>query len=101
MTAYQAATEAWNAGGTCLSSETRVCTAGTLSGSNTFQSCTLNAAATCTQPWGGTLNGSSPGNTANAYASATVAYPATCPAANTLTCTNGSLACSTGSVGAS
>src|SRR5262249_8215982 len=101
VTAYQAATETWNAGGTCVNSETRTCNAGTLSGSYTFQSCTVNAAATCTQPWGGTLNGSAPGNTASAYSTSSVTPPATCPAANTLTCTNGTLTCTNGTVASS
>jgi DNA-binding beta-propeller fold protein YncE len=95
VTAYQTATESWNAGGTCVNSQVRTCNVGTLSGSYTNQSCSLNAAATCSPlPWGsGSLNGASPGNTVNAYIEA-IGSP--CPAANTLTCTNGTLSCSQG-----
>src|SRR5271165_270144 len=98
VTAYQAATEAWNAGGSCVSSQTRTCTDGTLSGTYTFQACTLNPAATCTlsaSQGGATLNGATPGNTQTEYAAGVAA---TCTA-NTITCTNGTLSCSDGIIG--
>src|SRR5262249_25548679 len=53
-----------------------------------------NAAANCTPlPWGGTLNH---GNSTPAYSTASVIAPATCPAANTLSCNNGTFNCSSG-----
>ncbi len=87
VTAYQTATVPF--GNTC-SSQTRTCNNGALSGTYTFQTCTVNPPANCSLPWGGTLNS---GNTSPAYSMPTVTSPATCPAANTLSCSNGVLSC--------
>jgi FG-GAP repeat len=86
-TAYSTATVPF--GSTCTS-EVRTCTNGTLSGSYTFSSCAVDPPANCTLPWGGTLNDS---NSVSAYNTASVTSPATCPAANTLSCANGVLSC--------
>ena len=60
--------------------QTRTCTAGTLSGSATQQSCV----ALCALPWGGTI---SPGQTVTAYSAAAVPSPQVCSSvAQTRTC---------------
>src|SRR5271166_615903 len=82
-TAYQSATVAY--GGTCAS-QSRACTAGTLSGSYAYGNCTVTAASSCTLPWGGTL---ASGNSVNAYSEGSDA--SACPAPVSRTCTNGTL----------
>jgi hypothetical protein len=66
--------------------ETRTCTNGTLSGSNTQQACTLLA---CTLPWGGSI---ASGQSVTAYSAASPAVGQACSAlAQTRACTNGAL----------
>ncbi|MGZ6005161.1 MAG: type IV pilus modification protein PilV [Candidatus Saccharimonadales bacterium] len=86
VTAYLNATEPF--GGSC-SSETRTCTAGTLSGTYTNQACSVAAGAGCTvAPWGAIANGGS----VTAYSSAAVPPGVDCATvAQTRTCTNGIL----------
>lgn len=73
-------------GGTCTS-ETRTCTAGTLSGTFQHQSCTVATSADCTvAPFGTIANGSS----VTAFATATVPAGFTCTSENRI-CTNGIL----------
>ncbi|MES2801677.1 MAG: hypothetical protein V4654_04245 [Bdellovibrionota bacterium] len=72
-------------GQTCQS-ETRTCTDGVLSGSNTYNSCSVEAAKSCT------FNGQTVahGATVKAYSSSQVPYGQTCQS-ETRTCTNGVL----------
>lgn len=84
VTAYQAATVAWNA--TCTS-QSRTCSNGTLSGTYTNKACTVTAPLNCTAPWGGALTH---GSSVTAYQAATVPYGSTC-ASQARTCTNGAL----------
>jgi DNA-binding beta-propeller fold protein YncE len=46
--------------------------------------------ASCTQPWGGTLQS---GYSIYAYSASSSVPPGSCPAANTLSCTNGTMTC--------
>lgn len=83
-TAYQASSVPY--GQTCAS-ESRTCSNGSLSGSYTYQSCSILAAANCSSPWGTTvLNGDS----ITAYLSSSVVSPSTCTSENRA-CTNGTL----------
>ena len=92
-TAYQTATVPY--GSTCAS-EGRVCAAGALSGSFGFQNCAAQPGAPC-HPAAAQGGGTVPsGGTRPTYPVASVAAPAACPAASTLTCADGALACSTG-----
>jgi hypothetical protein len=84
VTAYQASSVAF--GGTCVF-ETRTCTNGVLSGSYTFQNCTVNPPANCALPWGGTLAN---GQSVTAWQSLVVGFNGTC-VSQTRTCTNGVL----------
>ena len=84
VTAYKTLTTAY---GTVCTSETRTCTNGVLSGSFTFQTCTVNPPQTCTLPWGGTL---ADGQSVTAYKEATTAYGTVCTS-ETRTCSNGVL----------
>ena len=59
ITAYSSS----SACSSCIS-ETRVCTAGVLSGSYTYQTCTSGVCAACSLPWGGSI---SHGASVNAY----------------------------------
>lgn len=74
-------------GQSCASiSQTRMCTNGTLSGSNTYQSCGPNA---CNLPWGGTI---SDGQSVVAYSASTPPPWQNCSTiAETRACTNGIL----------
>jgi len=86
VAAYQNATEPF--GGTCTS-ETRICTTGTLSGTYANQACTVVAAADCTAPWGVAVTN---GNSVTAYNTATVPAGVDCATvAQSRTCTNGIL----------
>lgn len=81
---------AWNSLSSCgaCASQTRTCTAGTLSGSHAHASCNNSACASCTLPWGG----STPhGTSVTAYSTNSVACGSSCPAGSTRTCTNGTL----------
>jgi hypothetical protein len=82
--AWPASTVPWN--GTCTA-ETRVCDDGTLTGSNTAQTCTVTPPLDCALPWGGTLTH---GSSVTAYAAATVPAGGTCTPV-TRACTNGVL----------
>lgn len=82
VTAYQAATVAWNA--TCTS-QSRACSNGTLSGTYANKACTVTAPLNCTDPWGVAL---AHGSSVTAYQAATVPYGSTC-ASQARTCTNG------------
>lgn len=73
-------------GGSCQS-EVRSCTNGSLSGSYTQFSCTVQAAAQCSLPWGGQL---ASGGSALAYQYSSVPYGSTCNQ-EYRTCNNGSL----------
>lgn len=72
-------------GQTCKS-ESRTCSNGVLSGTNTYSSCSVEPAKTCT------FNGQTIANgaTVKAYASSTVPFGSTCQS-ETRTCTNGQL----------
>ena len=83
-TAYQSATVPF--GSSCVS-QTRSCSSGTLSGSYNFPSCTVNAPASCSQPWGGTL---AHGASVTAYAASSVGCTSSCTS-QTRTCNNGTL----------
>lgn len=82
VTAYQAATVAWNA--TCTS-QSRTCSNGTLSGTYANKACTVTAPLNCTDPWGAAL---AHGSSVTAYQSASVPYGSTC-VSQARTCTNG------------
>jgi len=75
-------------GETCPAPEARTCTNGSLSGTATYESCTVQAGASCTLPWGIDLPD---GQTVQAYSVAHVAYGSTCPTPVERACTNGSL----------
>ncbi|MGE3975809.1 MAG: hypothetical protein AB7F59_14895 [Bdellovibrionales bacterium] len=82
-TAYLSATVAC---GSSCTSQTRTCTAGVLSGSYTNSSCSVNACASCSLPWGGSIGH---GSSVTAWAgSGTCGSPCS---AQTRTCSNGSL----------
>jgi hypothetical protein len=83
-TAYQASSVPY--GSTCTS-QTRSCTNGTLSGTYTNQSCTVQGPASCSLPWGGTINS---GQSTTAYQAATVPYGSSC-VSQSRSCNNGSL----------
>ena len=69
--------------------QTRTCTNGSLSGSYTYPSCSVSAAA-CTLPWGGTI---ASGVSVTAFLNPTATAPATCASdpSQTRLCTNGVL----------
>lgn len=75
-------------GSTCPSPEIRTCTNGTLSGSATNQSCTVQAGTSCPSLW---LSGPdvADGQTVQAVSAASAPFGSTCPAAVTYTCNNG------------
>jgi hypothetical protein len=85
VTAYSAVNPP--AGQVCSAvAQTRTCNNGTLSGSNTQQTCSLLA---CTLPWGGSI---ASGQSVTAYSAASPAVGQACSAiAQTRTCTNASL----------
>lgn len=88
VTAYSTTNVAWNqscaAGGT---QETRTCNNGTLSGTFTNQTCTVDTPLPCNEaPWGAIAHG----NSVTAYTSATVPNGDSCTS-ETRTCTNGVL----------
>lgn len=86
VTAYLNATEPF--GGTCTS-ESQLCTAGTLSGTYTNQACSVVSGADCTAPWGSAVTN---GSSVTAYSTATVPAGTSCTTvAQTRTCTNGIL----------
>ena len=84
VTAYQSSSVS------CSSScngQTRTCNNGTLSGTYTNQSCTVNACSGCSLPWGGSIaNGAS----VTAYVSASPSCGTSC-SSQTRTCSDGSL----------
>lgn len=84
VTAYQTANVPF--GGTC-SSQSRHCNSGALSGTYSYQNCTVTPAANCNRPWGGTI---SHGSSLTAYQTANVPYGSSC-ASQTRTCNNGTL----------
>ncbi len=84
VAAYAAATVPY---GSSCQSQTRTCTNGTLSGSYAKQSCTVQAAAPCNLPWGGTINS---GSSVTAYAAATVPSGSKCQSQVRI-CNNGTL----------
>lgn len=88
-TAYQSSSVACH--GSCAS-QTRTCVCSTngvcaLSGSYINQSCSVQACAPCSLPWGGSINDS---QSVTAYAAGSVACGSSC-SAQTRTCNNGSL----------
>lgn len=83
-TAYQSATVM---SPLSCTSQSRLCTNGTLSGSYTKQNCSV-IPAVCTLPWGGSI---ASGNSATAYQTPSVISPAACTSQSRL-CTNGTLA---------
>jgi hypothetical protein len=85
ITAFQNSTVGF--GNSCVS-ETRLCTNGILSGSYTFASCSVGAAASCLFN-GATINH---GDSVTGYTSSTVAFNQVCSSvAETRTCNNGAL----------
>ncbi|MET3662865.1 hypothetical protein [Aquamicrobium ahrensii] len=84
VTAYQSSSVAY--GGTCASQQ-RSCNNGSLSGSYTHQSCSVNAPSSCSRPWGGTV---AHGASITAYQSASVPWGSSC-ASQSRACSNGSL----------
>jgi hypothetical protein len=98
-----------NSGDATCTAHSLACVSGspnslTCDGSGTLTNCEYSTCTkTCTESanqGGATLNGASPGNTANPeYSTNSVTSPATCPSANTLTCTNGVLSCSDSIIG--
>lgn len=83
VTAYSSSSVAY---GQSCQSETRTCSNGVLSGSNTHASCSVEAAQNCSFNGQSVLHGSS----VKAYAASQVPYGSTC-ASETRTCTNGVL----------
>lgn len=81
--AYKSSSVAY---GQSCSSETRTCTNGVLSGSNTYSVCSVEAAKSCSFNGQTILSGSS----VKAYASSQVPYGQTCSSENRV-CTNGVL----------
>lgn len=73
--------------GSSCSSETRACTNGVLSGSNTATSCSVTPAANCSTPTGGTLNH---GQSGIFYTESVVPFGSSC-SGETRTCSNGVL----------
>ena len=76
-------------GSTC-SSETQTCSSGTLSGTYTYASCTVDdevATGSCTTPWGSTIVDSS---SVSAYLATSVAFGSTCTV-ETRACSSGTL----------
>ena len=67
-------------------SQSRLCTNGTLAGTYANQNCSV-IPATCTLPWGGSI---ASGNSTTAYQSASVMSPLACTSQSRL-CTNGTL----------
>ncbi|MGR8980857.1 MAG: type IV pilus modification PilV family protein [Gammaproteobacteria bacterium] len=84
ITAYQTSIVPY--GSTCVS-QSRHCASGALSGSYTYQTCTVEPGADCTAPWGATV---ASGSSVTAYQFSSVISPDTCTAENR-TCTNGTL----------
>jgi Tfp pilus assembly protein PilV len=83
-TAYQTSSVPY--GQSCVS-ESRICSNGNLSGSYSYQTCSVLAAANCASPWGtAVLNG----NSVTAYLSSSVVSPSTCTSENR-GCSNGTL----------
>lgn len=84
VTAYQTASVPF--GNTCTS-ETRSCNNNVLSGSYSFGTCTINPAANCARPWGGTVNH---GSNITAYQNALEPFGGSC-SSETRACFNGTL----------
>ncbi|MES3004916.1 MAG: InlB B-repeat-containing protein [Patescibacteria group bacterium] len=82
-TAYQTSSVPY---GSSCASQTRTCSSGTLTGSYTATSCSVEGPASCSSPWGTVAHGYS--NTA--YQSSSVPYGSSC-APQTRTCSNGSM----------
>ena len=83
VSAYKAATVSY---GSACASETRTCVNGSLSGSNTYASCSAAVPANCSFN-GGTI---SSGKSVTAYLSSSVAYGSQC-SSQLRTCANGTL----------
>lgn len=88
LVAYQASSVP--CGDTCTT-QSRVCTNGVLSGNYAYQSCAPSCAS-CNLPWGGSITH---GNSVQAYAASVVGCGGSC-AAQTRTCSNGTLSGSYG-----
>lgn len=73
--------------GTSCTTETRTCLNGVLSGTAVSQSCTPQAPANCTTPWGSTVNH---GSSATAYQAPSVPSGNSC-SSQTRSCNNGTL----------
>lgn len=84
VTAYAASSVAY---GSSCTSQTRSCSNGSLSGSYQYSSCSVQAAASCSLPWGGSISN---GQSVTAYASTSVAYGSSC-SSQSRTCSNGTL----------
>lgn len=99
VTAYQ--TSSVTCGNTCVS-QLRTCNNGSLSGTYSNASCSVGACASCSLPWGGSINHN---QSATAYQSSSVPCGSSCNG-QTRTCNNGSLSgsytnssCSVGACG--
>ncbi|MBU1270266.1 MAG: hypothetical protein KKA06_06365, partial [Nanoarchaeota archaeon] len=84
VTAYQ--TSSVSLGQNC-NSQTRNCNAGTLSGSYTYQTCSVQGSPSCNLPWGGSIPH---GDSTTAYLTNSVACGQTCNS-QTRNCNNGAL----------
>ncbi|MFA5763191.1 MAG: hypothetical protein WC915_00065 [archaeon] len=84
VTAYSSSSVAC---GSSCSSQTRICNSGVLSGSYTSQSCSVNACASCSLPWGGSINHN---QSVTAYQSSSVACGSSCVSQSRV-CSNGVL----------
>ncbi len=100
-TAYQSSSVAC---GSSCTSQTRTCNDGSLSGSYSNASCSVSACASCSLPWGGSINHN---QSVTAYQSSSVSCGSSCNS-QTRTCNNGSLSgsygnssCSVGACGCS
>jgi hypothetical protein len=84
ITAYQSTSVPY---GSSCTSQTRSCSNGSLSGSYQYQSCSVQAPASCSLPWGGTIGN---GQSVTAYDSSSEPSYGSCNP-QTRTCSNGSL----------
>lgn len=84
VTAYASSTVPY---GSSCTSQTRTCSSGTLSGSYTASSCSVQPPANCSLPWGGSI---SHNQSVTAYSSSSVPFGSSC-SSQTRTCNSGSL----------
>ena len=84
VTAYQTTTVPY---GSSCNSQSRTCNNGTLSGSYTKASCSVDPASNCTAPWGATV---AHGSSITAYQTSSAAYGSTCTS-QSRKCNNGTL----------